>query len=114
MTREQKKYQVDIPDYANENVSDQVLKIILSYTHFVDRFIWRKNIYVTEKRFSDGTREENMGPIKNPRYRATPSPPGSLPFNYYLKILFTSATPKWGEPPPYSVPDIWAAAPMNF
>ena len=34
--------QVDIPDYANLGASEQVLKIILSYTHFVDRFVWRK------------------------------------------------------------------------
>lgn len=33
-----------IPDYANQKVSEQVLKIILSYTHFVNRFVWRKSL----------------------------------------------------------------------
>jgi UDP-N-acetylglucosamine 2-epimerase (non-hydrolysing) len=33
-----------IPDYDVENVSEQVLKIILSYTHYVNRYVWRKNI----------------------------------------------------------------------
>ena len=34
----------DIKDYSNPLVSEQVLKIILSYTHYVNRFVWRKNI----------------------------------------------------------------------
>lgn len=34
----------EIDDYRNEYVSEQVLKIILSYTHYVNRFVWRKMI----------------------------------------------------------------------
>lgn len=34
----------DIPDYDNLNVSEQVLKIILSYVHFVNRFVWHKTL----------------------------------------------------------------------
>lgn len=33
-----------IPDYQVDHVSDQVLKILLSYTHYVNRFVWRKNL----------------------------------------------------------------------
>jgi len=32
----------DIPDYDNPNVSEQVLKIILSYVHYVNRVVWHK------------------------------------------------------------------------
>ncbi len=34
----------DIPDYENANVSEQVLKIILSYVHYVNRFVWHKYV----------------------------------------------------------------------
>lgn len=34
----------DIPDYDNAKVSEQVLKIILSYVHYVNRFVWHKTI----------------------------------------------------------------------
>ncbi|WP_409480071.1 non-hydrolyzing UDP-N-acetylglucosamine 2-epimerase [Pseudobdellovibrio sp. HCB154] len=34
----------DIPDYQNPNVSEQVLKIILSYVHYVNRFVWHKTL----------------------------------------------------------------------
>ena len=33
---------IPVPDYTDENVSDKVVKIIQSYTHVVDRFVWRK------------------------------------------------------------------------
>ena len=33
-----------IPDYNVENVSEHILKIIMSYTHYVDRFVWRKKL----------------------------------------------------------------------
>tara|TARA_B100000683_G_C12341288_1_gene494791 strand:- start:288 stop:896 length:609 start_codon:yes stop_codon:yes gene_type:complete len=33
-----------IPDYDVDQVSNQVLKIILSYTHYVNRYVWRKKI----------------------------------------------------------------------
>jgi len=33
-----------IPDYNVENVAEHVLKIIMSYTHYVDRFVWRKKL----------------------------------------------------------------------
>ncbi len=33
---------VPVPDYADENVSDKVVKIIQSYTGVVDRMVWRK------------------------------------------------------------------------
>jgi len=33
-----------IPDYDVDNVSEHVLKVIVSYTHYVDRFVWRKNL----------------------------------------------------------------------
>ena len=33
-----------IPDYDVENVSEHVVKIIQSYKHYVDRFVWRKMI----------------------------------------------------------------------
>ena len=33
---------VPVPDYADENVSTQVVKIIQSYTGIVDRMVWRK------------------------------------------------------------------------
>ena len=31
-----------VPDYADENVSTKVVKIIQSYTGIVDRVVWRK------------------------------------------------------------------------
>lgn len=34
---------VPVPDYADENVSDKVVKIIQSYTSIVNRVVWRKN-----------------------------------------------------------------------
>ena len=33
---------IPVPDYLDENVSDKVVKLIQSYTHVVDRFVWRK------------------------------------------------------------------------
>ena len=33
-----------IPDYNVEDVSEHIVKIIQSYTHYVDRFVWRKMI----------------------------------------------------------------------
>lgn len=33
-----------VPDYQVENVSEKVVKLILSYTHYVNRFIWRKEL----------------------------------------------------------------------
>ena len=33
---------VPVPDYTDENVSDKVVKLIQSWTHVVDRFVWRK------------------------------------------------------------------------
>ncbi len=33
-----------IPDYDVENVSEHVVKLIQSYKHYVDRFVWRKMI----------------------------------------------------------------------
>jgi len=32
-----------VNDYNVRNVSDKVLKIIISYTHYVNQFVWRKN-----------------------------------------------------------------------
>jgi UDP-N-acetylglucosamine 2-epimerase (non-hydrolysing) len=32
-----------VQDYAADNVSDKVLRIVLSYTDFVNRVVWRKN-----------------------------------------------------------------------
>jgi len=34
---------LDVPDYADQNVSAKVVKIIQSYTSIVNRMIWRKN-----------------------------------------------------------------------
>jgi len=34
----------DIEDYASDHVSDQVVKIIQSYTDYVNRVVWRKTI----------------------------------------------------------------------
>lgn len=33
-----------IPDYDVENVSEHIVKLIQSYKHYVDRFVWRKMI----------------------------------------------------------------------
>jgi UDP-N-acetylglucosamine 2-epimerase (non-hydrolysing) len=33
---------ISVPDYADENVSAKVIKIIQSYTQIVNRFTWRK------------------------------------------------------------------------
>lgn len=34
---------IQVPDYADENVSDKVVKIIQSYTMIVNRVVWRKD-----------------------------------------------------------------------
>ena len=31
-----------VPDYATDNVSDKVLRIVMSYTDFVNRKVWHK------------------------------------------------------------------------
>jgi len=33
-----------VPDYDVENVSEHMVKLIQSYTHYVDRYVWRKRI----------------------------------------------------------------------
>ncbi len=38
----QGEYGIPVPDYAEENVSTKVVKIIQSYTGVVDRMVWRK------------------------------------------------------------------------
>ena len=35
---------VPVPDYADENVSDKVVKIIQSYTGVVNKMVWRKDV----------------------------------------------------------------------
>lgn len=35
-------YTEKVPDYSTKNVSDKILKIIISYTHFVNKRVWRK------------------------------------------------------------------------
>lgn len=35
-------YGIPVPDYADENVSDKVIKIIQSYTGVVNKMVWRK------------------------------------------------------------------------
>ncbi len=35
---------LDIEDYSSDRVSDQVVKVIQSYTDYVNRVVWRKNI----------------------------------------------------------------------
>ena len=34
---------IPVPDYAEENVSTKVVKLIQSYTGVVDKMVWRKN-----------------------------------------------------------------------
>ena len=34
----------DIEDYKSDRVSDQVVKVIQSYTDYVNRVIWKKSI----------------------------------------------------------------------
>lgn len=36
--------QAPVPDYADENVSTKVVKIIQSYTGIVDKMVWRKRL----------------------------------------------------------------------
>ena len=36
---------VQVPDYADRDVSTKVVKIIQSYTGIVDQFVWRKEVY---------------------------------------------------------------------
>ncbi len=36
--------QVPVPDYADENVSTKVVKLIQSYTGIVDKMVWRKSV----------------------------------------------------------------------
>lgn len=38
-----KDFGIPVPDYADENVSDKVIKIIQSYTGIIDKMVWRKN-----------------------------------------------------------------------
>ncbi|MCE8552685.1 UDP-N-acetylglucosamine 2-epimerase (non-hydrolyzing), partial [Bacteroides fragilis] len=33
-----------IPDYASDNVSKKVVRIILSYTDYINRTVWHKEI----------------------------------------------------------------------
>ncbi|WP_373999716.1 non-hydrolyzing UDP-N-acetylglucosamine 2-epimerase [Bdellovibrio bacteriovorus] len=33
-----------VSDYDVDNVSEKVLKLILSYTHYIDRYVWRKRL----------------------------------------------------------------------
>ena len=33
---------IPVPDYTEENVSTKVVKLIQSYTHVVDKMVWRK------------------------------------------------------------------------
>lgn len=33
-----------IPDYDVENVSEHVVKIVMSYVHYVNRYVWRKRV----------------------------------------------------------------------
>ena len=35
--------QAPVPDYADENVSTKVVKIVQSYTGIVDKMVWRKS-----------------------------------------------------------------------
>ena len=37
-------YGIPVPDYAEENVSAKVVKIIQSYTGVVNKMVWRKEI----------------------------------------------------------------------
>ncbi|HFR3798086.1 TPA: non-hydrolyzing UDP-N-acetylglucosamine 2-epimerase [Streptococcus suis] len=39
---ERKHLGLPVPDYADENVSDKVVKIIQSYTNIVNKMVWRK------------------------------------------------------------------------
>ena len=45
MVSQFEKYKpLDVEDYSSDRVSDQVVKIIQSYTDYVNRVVWRKNI----------------------------------------------------------------------
>jgi len=35
---------LDVEDYTSDRVSDQVVKVIQSYTDYINRVVWRKNI----------------------------------------------------------------------
>lgn len=34
---------ITVPDYADENVSIKVVKLIQSYTGIINKMVWRKN-----------------------------------------------------------------------
>lgn len=44
VTQFEKYKPLDIADYASDRVSDQVVKVIQSYTDYVNRVVWRKKI----------------------------------------------------------------------
>ena len=39
----------DVNDYKSENVSKKVLRIIVSYTDYINRKVWKKNIWIRLK-----------------------------------------------------------------